>query len=312
MTTGRKRPRQTSSRVIQLEAVSIIAMSRVSASTGPGCAARAALNVGDHSQGAQQGSRASGVKPIREAPLRVLCLVTRHLSGTTTRHSSLRAAHSAKTASQPLIWLRALLVFASSLLVFPGASACSADEPLVPANEFVYCTVCHGVQMKGNELLRAPRVSQMEAWYVKRQLEAFKSGWRGSHGEDFAGMEMRPMAAILTPDEIGEVSRYVSAVSSALPSPTIHGDAEKGATHYATCAVCHGSNAEGNEGLGAPALAGRNDWYLVTQLKNFRSGIRGGNAADTFGIQMRAATGTLPDDAAINDVVTYLNTLQAE
>jgi cytochrome c553 len=197
-------------------------------------------------------------------------------------------------------------------LAFAAAVPASADEPVIPADKFVYCTVCHGAQMRGNVLLKAPRVSEMEAWYVKRQMEAFSSGWRGDHGEDIAGMEMRPMAAILTSEEINEVASYVSRVSSDLPAATVAGDVAKGASLYASCAVCHGANAEGNEALGAPQLAGRSDWYLVTQLRNFKAGIRGSNAANIFGIQMRAATGVLTDDEAINNVVAYLNTLKPE
>ena len=191
-------------------------------------------------------------------------------------------------------------------------SLARAEEAAIPADKFVYCTVCHGAQMRGNVLIDAPRVSRMEAWYVKRQLEAFKQGWRGSHGEDFTGMEMRPMAAILTAEEIDDVADYVTRVSSPLPEATVAGDADNGAALYAPCSTCHGANGEGNEALSAPGLAGRNDWYLATQLTNYKSGVRGSNPADVFGNQMRAATGTLPDDDAINDVVAYLNTLQPE
>ena len=211
-----------------------------------------------------------------------------------------------------MLRMRMLPCIACAAISCASVSLASAEEAAIPADNFVYCTVCHGVQMRGNELLSAPRVSQMEAWYVRRQLEAFKSGWRGSHGNDYAGMEMRPMAAILTAEEIDEVANYVTRVSSPLPEATVAGDVDKGEALYATCIACHGAKAEGNEALNAPALSGRNDWYLVTQLKNYKAGIRGTHADDIVGNQMRAATGTLPDDDAINDVVAYLNTLQSE
>ena len=78
---------------------------------------------------------------------------------------------------------------------------------------------------------------------------------------------------------------------------------------YGTCAVCHGAAAKGNEALGGPALAGMNDWYLTTQLRNFRNGSRGSHLEDIRGIQMRAASQILPDDAAIADVVAYIASL---
>ena len=78
---------------------------------------------------------------------------------------------------------------------------------------------------------------------------------------------------------------------------------------YAACAACHGDAAQGNEALGAPALAGQNDWYLVTQLKNFKAGYRGSHADDKFGAQMVPMAGALADQTAIENVVSYINTL---
>jgi cytochrome c oxidase subunit 2 len=184
------------------------------------------------------------------------------------------------------------------------------DDPVIPPDNFVYCTVCHGVQMKGNPIIEAPRLSGMDTYYIERQLRSFSNGWRGTHGNDIAGMEMRPMAAILSDKEIVAAARYVNAVGSELPPITIRGDAGRGEALYAPCAACHGPEAEGVETLGGPPLAGLNDWYLVTQLRHFKDGTRGSHAEDTYGRQMRGAAATLADDAAIQDVVSYINTLQ--
>jgi hypothetical protein len=59
----------------------------------------------------------------------------------------------------------------------------------------------------------------------------------------------------------------------------------------------------------SPPLAGQSDWYLVTQLDNFRAGVRGAAAEDTQGALMRASAMTLPDDGAVRDVVAYITTL---
>ena len=186
------------------------------------------------------------------------------------------------------------------------------DELPIPADEFVHCTVCHGVQMMGNSIINAPRLSGMESWYVENQLRAFKKGWRGKHERDVVGMEMQPMAAALTDEQIREVSAFVAATQSDHPAETINGDADKGKAHYSTCAACHGVRGEGNIALGSPALTGQNDWYLVRQLKYFRDGTRGGQAGDTYGMQMRASAGLLSDDQAIIDVVKYISTLQVQ
>jgi cytochrome c oxidase subunit 2 len=202
--------------------------------------------------------------------------------------------------------------FTVAILLAAATSALAvADDQLpIPADEYVYCTVCHGVQLMGNHKVRAPRLSGMESWYVENQMHAFKKGWRGKHEKDVVGMEMQPMAAALTDEQIREVSAYVAATRSDAPPATITGDAEKGKAHYSTCAACHGVRAEGNIALGTPALAGLNDWYLVRQMKNFRDGARGGQPGDTYGMQMRSAARLLSDDQAINDVVKYISTLE--
>lgn len=184
------------------------------------------------------------------------------------------------------------------------------DKPVIPPDEFVYCTVCHGVQVKGNPVIEAPRLSGMDAWYVERQLLAFKKGWRGTHEDDLIGMEMQPMAAILSDEEITQAARYVSAVASEPPPVTIDGDVQRGQTLYATCQACHANDGGGVEALGAPALTGLNDWYLLRQTRNFKDGTRGSHEDDIRGAQMRAAAQVLADDKAIRDVVAYINSLQ--
>ena len=203
-----------------------------------------------------------------------------------------------------------LIVFAAAIFFAPLSHA--DESPVIPPDEYVFCTVCHGVQLKGNTLIEAPRISRMETWYVERQLHAFKKGWRGRHERDLNGMEMRPMAEALSDEDIDAVAAYVHSVDSERPAKTVQGNAGNGRAFYASCAVCHGANGEGIKALGAPSLTGVNDWYLVTQVKNFRDGTRGGSPGDTYGAQMRAAAQILTDDQAIFDVVSYVSTLPSK
>jgi cytochrome c oxidase subunit 2 len=198
------------------------------------------------------------------------------------------------------------LVFCLSWSILGTAS----EAPVIAPPKFIYCTVCHGADLKGNRNIEAPRLSGMESWYVARQLEAFSKGWRGTHETDLPGIEMRPMAEALSATEIQEATQYVSAVSSPRPQPTMLGDAARGTSLFQSCAACHGSKAGGNQPLGGPALTTQNDWYLVTQLKNYRNGNRGHHSDDSYGQQMRAAAQLLADDQAILDVVAYISTLQ--
>jgi cytochrome c oxidase subunit 2 len=102
---------------------------------------------------------------------------------------------------------------------------------------------------------------------------------------------------------------WVATLQSKRPAPTVTGDASLGKQLYQACAACHGDKAQGNAQLQAPALAARSDWYLVTQLRNYKLGLRGTDERDTLGAQMRAISSALPDDKAITDVVAYINTL---
>lgn len=196
------------------------------------------------------------------------------------------------------------------LLIFARILPAVADDELpIPADEFVNCTVCHGAQMMGNSVIRAPRLSGMDKWYVENQLRSFRNGWRGTHEGDLSSMEMRPMAAALSDEQIGQVAEFVAATRSDPPPDTIEGDVENGKRLYSTCSACHGINGEGNVAVGSPALPGLNDWYLVKQLRNFKNGTRGGQRGDTYGMQMRSSAGLLADDRAIHDVVAYISTL---
>jgi len=64
--------------------------------------------------------------------------------------------------------------------------------------------------------------------------------------------------------------------------------------------------------MNAPRQAGLNDWYLVTQLKNFRSRVRGAHSGDAYGMQMNMMAAILNSDKQINDVVAYINSLEAD
>jgi cytochrome c553 len=195
------------------------------------------------------------------------------------------------------------------LVLIAAPTIAIAEEPVIPADEFVYCTVCHGVQLMGNPILKAPRISGMDATYVERQLRLFKSGQRGKHELDVIGREMQPMAAALSDGQIEAAAEFVAATRSEPPTASVEGDVMSGKREFETCAACHGVNAEGNAALHSPALTGLNDWYVVTQLKHFVDGTRGSDPADVTGQQMRIAAQLLTDDDAIANVAAYIATL---
>ena len=185
-----------------------------------------------------------------------------------------------------------------------------AEEYTTTPHEFVYCTVCHGVELKGNRSVDAPKLNGLSQWYVSSQLNAFRSGWRGTHEQDPAGIEMMPMAVALTDEQLARAAAYVSAIPIRAAPATVVGNVTRGKGLFSTCVACHGERAEGNESLHAPQLAGQSDWYLAGQLEKYQTGIRGTVSGDTWGAQMRASALELTDERAIADVVAYINTLQ--
>jgi len=184
------------------------------------------------------------------------------------------------------------------------------DVGVAAAMDDRYCNTCHGVEGIGNIAVEAPRLAGMEAWYLKRQLENFRAGIRGTHGEDTQGIAMRSMAAKLSDESITDIVAWAGDWEYVPAEVTVEGNVNQGRTAFQTCAACHGVNAQGNEALGVPALAGQNDWYLITQLRNFRAGFRGSHREDTYGSQMVTMSKTLRDDQAVINVVSYINTLQ--
>lgn len=51
-------------------------------------------------------------------------------------------------------------------------------------------------------------------------------------------------------------------------------DAAKGAQLYQTCIQCHGDQGHGLPEKNAPRIAGQHDWYILSSLKQFKSGER--------------------------------------
>lgn len=101
----------------------------------------------------------------------------------------------------------------------------------------------------------------------------------------------------------------VSLIAFGLSGSVLAADAGKGKAGFQVCAACHGANGEGSKDLNAPNIAGMPAWYTARQLQNFKAGIRGTNAKDVYGTQMRPMAMTLADDAAVADVSAYIASL---
>jgi cytochrome c553 len=199
------------------------------------------------------------------------------------------------------------------LAVF-GMAACSNPTPQagmeLGAELFETCAPCHGDAGQGNVDIAAPAIAGLPQWYVEDQLRGFQNEYRGDHASDLPGLRMRPMAVSLTRDvDVPSVSQYVASLDPLYPESTLHGNAGAGAASYAVCVACHGEDGLGNPDLHAPPIVMLDDWYLLNQLRNFKSGARGARPADTWGQTMRVNSLALSDEA-MQDVIAYVQTLR--
>jgi cytochrome c oxidase subunit 2 len=229
----------------------------------------------------------------------------RHTAG----HSE--AVPSAEKESRKALTSKSLATRLIVLLVALLPMTAAADDE---RGEKLYdlCQQCHGGAGGGSEMALAPAIGGLDAWYVESQLKVFRSGARGTHPHDVAGMRMHPMSRWLSSEEdVKAVAGYVSGLPITNPVPVINGgDVTKGKAYYATCAACHGEQGKGNQTMSSPPLRGQSDWYVLSSLRKYKAGIRGANPANTNAVLMRGMSNLLPDDQAMIDVVAFIATLE--
>lgn len=235
--------------------------------------------------------------PIRTGKFDILC---EELCG--IAHFAMRGKVVVEEERAFQEWLSSYPTFAQSTARVAGDA--EAGRPL-----YAVCSACHGLQGEGNPAMNAPKLSGQGDWYLKRQLINYKNGARGTHDKDVFGKQMAPMAATLADDAaMNNVVAYIKTLADTPAPHTIMDDTRTGRHLYETCGSCHGPDGRGIQATNAPRLAGMSDWYMVTQLKNFKHGIRGAHSKDMYGPQMASMAMILGDDKATNDLVAYINT----
>ncbi|MEM9159785.1 MAG: c-type cytochrome [Verrucomicrobiota bacterium] len=204
---------------------------------------------------------------------------------------------------------RIAFVFAALLL---GKVTLLAGDATAGKALYNTCLACHGMNGEGNPALKSPAVNNLSEKYIIAQLEKFANKQRGADPKDVAGITMAPMAMMVpTPEAKANVAAYIATLEGPKPPATLTGgNPEKGKVLYATCAACHGPDGKGMDQLNAPSLVNQHDWYQLTQLKNFKDGIRGAHPQDITGATMRPMAMMLTDEQAMKDVIAYLQSLE--
>ena len=167
------------------------------------------------------------------------------------------------------------------------------------------CAACHGVD--GNSTNAAwPSLAGQHASYTYKQLTDFKAGRR-------VNASMTGMVALLNDDDMKNLAAFYE---SQQPKPmAFDGDMiEAGEsiyrggiteTHVAACMGCHAPGGRGNGPAGWPSLKGQHPEYLVTQLQNFKQGLR----ANDSGKMMRNAVVRM-SDMEMKAVAAYIAGIQ--
>ena len=193
------------------------------------------------------------------------------------------------------------------------SSAMTVSLPGSPSAEIWQgqCAACHGAAGEGNRALGAPALTQLSTDYLARQLRHFVSGVRGAHPDDDAGKRMALSVANLSESDIPDLTALITTeLPPSQPAATITGDAARGEDYYVNiCSACHSGNGQGNDALGAPALAGVNDWYLKSSYQSYLEGVRGAHPDDFYGAQMARLAPALAKGDDIDDVIAFITTL---
>ena len=168
------------------------------------------------------------------------------------------------------------------------------------------CAACHGAD--GNSVNPDwPKIAGQGEAYLIKQIKEFRSDKR-------AEATMTPMAKGIASDEdVLHLAAYYA--SQKTKSGTANKDKValgeaiyKGGvmdTGVAACSACHGPTGIGNGPAKYPKISGQHAKYLVTQLKNFKSGSR----SNDVGKIMRNIALKMTD-AEMEAVAEYMSGLQ--
>jgi cytochrome c553 len=133
------------------------------------------------------------------------------------------------------------------------------------------CASCHLHDGMGRPDGSIPRLAGQRRAVLENKLHRLRTG--------VARLPvMDPFARSLTPNEITEVATYLSAlpVAERTSSTAREQRLVRGASRYALrCASCHGTSAEGHDGLFASSLCGQYAGYLHRRLHEIVAGDRG-------------------------------------
>jgi len=129
------------------------------------------------------------------------------------------------------------------------------------------CAGCHGMGGMQPPVPGYPKVGQQSKTYVLTQLKDFKSGTRANA----QAATMQGMLATVSDEEMESLATYLSQ----RPETDNRTTTEQHPLYLAkTCIACHGASGKTAAQDAYPRLVGQNASYLLTQMKDIKSGAR--------------------------------------
>ena len=196
-----------------------------------------------------------------------------------------------------------------AIVIFIGVDASANDQ--LPGKTLYQngCAACHGAGAEGNEVLHAPALAAQHTTYLRRQLQNYANGLRGSDERDEHGKQMVAVSEALPVVAREQIVSYLASLKP-LESSQTEGNIKQGKKHYKSyCASCHGPAAAGNEMLSTPRLRSLSGIYLRRQYRYFLDGVRGHHPDDLYGRQMKSGAANMRSQDKLNDVVAYLSSM---
>lgn len=180
------------------------------------------------------------------------------------------------------------------------------------------CMGCHGEKALGNDGMGAPRLANIGAIYLAKQLNDFATDKRTPEG---AGAAMNGIAAALSEQDRRDVAGYVDTLEYEMESSDLKGLAADGTKvgkpdlgkvivtrgisgKVPACQDCHGFNGRDPR---FPGINQQKFVYLYNQLMAFKAGTRANDPAVLKVGIMRGIAKKLSEDDIMN-IAAYLST----
>jgi cytochrome c553 len=218
-----------------------------------------------------------------------------------------------------LVWwlavaaLQAGSAFAANVDVLNGQTIYNEGK-----GEAAACMGCHGEKGLGNDGMGAPRIANIGAIYIAKQLDDFAEDKRTPEG---AGAAMNGFAKALSVQDRRDVAGYLSTLEYEVEPSDLKGLAAEGTKvgkpelgkmivtrgisgKVPACQDCHGFNGRDPR---FPAINQQKYVYLYNQLMAFKAGTRANDPAVLKVGIMRGIAKKLSEDD-IMDISAYLST----